>query len=50
MDLTRDWLNTVARPYAARERLVTEVIEVLTARRTLAVKTDAFSESSIVAS
>jgi ESCRT-I complex subunit TSG101 len=45
MDLTRDWLHTVTRPYSSRERLVPEVIDVLTSRRTLAVKTDAFSRS-----
>lgn len=45
MELTRDWLQTVAQPYASRERLVQEVIDVLSARRTLAVKTDAYSGS-----
>lgn len=44
LDLTRDWLNNVLRPYPARERLVAEVMDILRARRTLAVKTDAFSQ------
>jgi hypothetical protein len=45
LDLTRDWLQTVSRPYAAKERILGEVMELLKTRRTLAVKTDAFSES-----
>lgn len=44
LDLTRDWLRSVLKPYPARERLVTEVMEVLAQRRTLSVKTDAFSQ------
>lgn len=44
LDLTRDWLRTVLKPYPARERLVTEVMDILAQRRTLSVKTDAFSQ------
>lgn len=43
LDLTRDWLRTVLKPYPARERLVNEVMDILAQRRTLSVKTDAFS-------
>jgi hypothetical protein len=44
LDLTKDWLQTVLRPYPSRERIIPEVLGVLTQWRTLAVKTDAFSE------
>lgn len=46
LDLTRDWLQTVLRPYPSRERIIPEVLGVLTQWKTLAVKTDAFSEHS----
>lgn len=45
LDLTRDWLRTVLKPYPARDRLVPEVMDILAQRRTLSVKTDAFSQS-----
>jgi ESCRT-I complex subunit TSG101 len=44
MDLTREWLQNVLRPYASRDRILPEVLDILQQRRTLAVKTDAFSE------
>ena len=44
-DLTRDWLRNVLQPYPSRDRILTEVLDVLQQRRTLAVKTDAFSGS-----
>lgn len=47
LDLTRDWLKNVLRPYPSHERILTEVMGVLTAHRTLQVKTDAFSGSSL---
>ena len=43
LDLTRDWLRNVLKPYPARDRVLPEVMEILTNRRTLSVKTDAFS-------
>ena len=43
--LTREWLQTVLRPYPARDRILPEVLDILTQRRTLSVKTDAFSTS-----
>jgi ESCRT-I complex subunit TSG101 len=43
LDLTREWLQTVLRPYPSRDRIIPEVLEVLTIWRTLSVKTDAFS-------
>ncbi len=42
-DLIREWLQNVLRHYPARERILEEVLEMLTQRRTLSVKTDAFS-------
>ena len=45
MDLTRDWLRNVLRPYPARDRILSEVMDILMQRRTLSVKTDAFSSS-----
>lgn len=45
LSLTRDWLRSVLRPFPAREAIAQEVIYILQQRRTLAVKTDAFSES-----
>ena len=45
MDLTRDWLRNVLRPYPARDRILAEVMDILMQRRTLSVKTDAFSSS-----
>jgi ESCRT-I complex subunit TSG101 len=47
-DLTRDWLQTVLRPYTARERLLNEVLDILKARRTLSIKTEAFSKSLVL--
>ena len=44
-DLTKDWLQTVLRPYPSRDRLLPEILEILSHRRTLSVKTDAFSAS-----
>ena len=44
LELTRDWLKTVLRPYPSRDRILPEVMEVLGHRRSLNVKTDAFSE------
>lgn len=46
-DLTRDWLKNVLRPYPSHERILGEVMAVLAAHRTLAVKTDAFSMSPL---
>ncbi|RSH92838.1 hypothetical protein EHS25_008284 [Saitozyma podzolica] len=46
LDLTRDWLQTVLRPYPSRERIIPEVLGVLTQWKTLAVKTDAFTFDS----
>lgn len=48
LDLTRDWLQSVLRSYPARDRILPEVLGVLGSNRTLAVKTDAFSASSLV--
>lgn len=45
LSLTRDWLHSVLRPFPARESITQEVLHILQQRRTLAVKTDAFSES-----
>lgn len=44
LDLTRDWLKNVLRPYPGHERVLSEVLGVLGSYRTLQVKTDAFSE------
>ena len=44
-DLVQEWLQGVLRPFPSRERITTEILEVLTRRRTLSVKTDAFSQS-----
>ena len=44
LDLTRDWLQTVLRPYPSRDLILPQILEILKSRRTLAVKTDAFSE------
>ena len=46
LDLTRDWLRTVLKPYPAKDRIQAEVLDVLAQRRTVSVKTDAFSQSS----
>jgi ESCRT-I complex subunit TSG101 len=46
LDLTREWLHTVLRPYTARERIVSEVMDIVSSRKTLSVKTDAFSKSA----
>jgi hypothetical protein len=43
MDLTRDWLQNVLKPYIGRTLVLGEVMEILKNRRTLSVKTDAFS-------
>lgn len=44
LDLTRDWLKTVLRPYPSRDHVLEEVMGILQSVRSLAVKTDAFSE------
>ena len=44
LDLTRDWLKTVLRQYQARDRVQAEILDCLAQRRTLSVKTDAFSK------
>lgn len=44
LDATRDWLKSVLRPYPARDRILHEVIDILKRYRSLAVRTDAFSE------
>jgi hypothetical protein len=44
LDLTRDWLKNVLRPYPSRDIVQTEVLRVLQRIPSLAVKTDAFSE------
>ncbi|KAL7424763.1 Suppressor protein stp22 of temperature-sensitive alpha-factor receptor and arginine permease [Cryptotrichosporon argae] len=46
LDLTRDWLVTVLRPYSSRDRILPEILNVLQTRRTLAVKTDAYTFDS----
>ncbi|ORY23215.1 UEV domain-domain-containing protein [Naematelia encephala] len=46
LELTREWLQTVLRPYPSRDRLVPEILDILTQRRTLSVKTDAFTFDS----
>ncbi|WOO85279.1 Tumor susceptibility protein [Vanrija pseudolonga] len=46
LDLTRDWLKGVLRPYPARDVILPEVLGVLGQWRTLAVKTDAFTFDS----
>ncbi|KAK8865990.1 hypothetical protein IAR55_001140 [Kwoniella newhampshirensis] len=46
LDLTREWLHNVLRPYPSRDRLVSEVMQILAERRTIAVKTDAFTFDS----
>ncbi|WWC58645.1 uncharacterized protein I303_101189 [Kwoniella dejecticola CBS 10117] len=46
LDLTREWLGNVLRPYQAKERIINEVIRILSERRTLSVKTDAFTFDS----
>lgn len=43
-DLTREWLRNVLRPYPSRDLILPEVLEILKQRRTLSVKTDAFSK------
>jgi ESCRT-I complex subunit TSG101 len=45
LDLTRDWLRNVLKPYPSRERMLPEIMEILARRRTLSVKTEAFSKS-----
>ncbi|WVW82373.1 hypothetical protein I302_104380 [Kwoniella bestiolae CBS 10118] len=46
LDLTREWLGNVLRPYQAKERIIKEVMRILTERKTLSVKTDAFTFDS----
>ncbi|WVR05945.1 hypothetical protein IAU60_002972 [Kwoniella sp. DSM 27419] len=46
LDLTREWLGNVLRPYPSRDRILNEVMKVLGVRRTLSVKTDAFTFNS----
>ncbi|WVQ70899.1 hypothetical protein IAR50_000424 [Cryptococcus sp. DSM 104548] len=45
-NLTRDWLQNVLRPFPSRDRIQQEVLHVLSERRTLAVKTEAFTFDS----
>ena len=45
-DLTRDWLQQVLRPYPAKDRILQEVMDVLPRHRSLAIKTDTFSQST----
>ncbi|WWC86316.1 uncharacterized protein L201_001189 [Kwoniella dendrophila CBS 6074] len=45
-DLTREWLGNVLRPYQAKDRLINEVMKILSERKTLSVKTDAFTFNS----
>ncbi|KIR82118.1 ESCRT-I complex subunit TSG101 [Cryptococcus gattii EJB2] len=46
LSLTREWLHSVLRPFPARESITQEVLHILQQRRTLAVKTDAFTFDS----
>ncbi|BEI83554.1 hypothetical protein CcaverHIS002_0401580 [Cutaneotrichosporon cavernicola] len=46
LDLTRDWLKNVLRPYPGHERILSEVLGLLGSYRTLQVKTDAFTFDS----
>ncbi|GMK58814.1 hypothetical protein CspeluHIS016_0602560 [Cutaneotrichosporon spelunceum] len=46
LNLTRDWLKNVLRPYPGHERIFSEVLDVLASYRTLQVKTDAFTFDS----
>ncbi|WVQ62127.1 uncharacterized protein L199_000265 [Kwoniella botswanensis] len=46
LDLTREWLGNVLRPYQAKERIINEVMKILSERKTLSVKTDAFTFDS----
>ncbi|ODO11691.1 hypothetical protein I350_00475 [Cryptococcus amylolentus CBS 6273] len=46
LNLTRDWLQNVLRPFPSRERIQQEVLHILSERRTLAVKTEAFTFDS----
>ncbi|WVN85480.1 uncharacterized protein L203_100626 [Cryptococcus depauperatus CBS 7841] len=45
-DLTRGWLQSVLRPFPSRDVILQQVLEVLRERRTLAVKTEAFTFDS----
>jgi hypothetical protein len=44
LDLTRDWLHNVLRAYPSKDVIIPQVLSILQNRRSLAVKTDAFSE------
>ncbi|WWC66415.1 uncharacterized protein I206_100317 [Kwoniella pini CBS 10737] len=46
LDLTREWLGNVTRPYQAKERVINETMKILSEKRTLSVKTDAFTFDS----
>ncbi|WRT64208.1 uncharacterized protein IL334_001137 [Kwoniella shivajii] len=46
LDLTREWLGNVLRRYPAKDRIINEVIKILSERKTLSVKTDAFTFNS----
>ncbi|KAK4689715.1 hypothetical protein P7C73_g386, partial [Tremellales sp. Uapishka_1] len=45
-DLVKQWLEKVLRPYPSRDLISTEVSQVLDQRRTLSVKTDAYTFDS----
>lgn len=46
LDLTRDWLQNVLRAYPSKDVIIPQVLSILQTRRSLAVKTDAFSEAT----
>ncbi|OCF41805.1 ESCRT-I complex subunit TSG101 [Kwoniella heveanensis CBS 569] len=46
LDLTREWLGNVLRPYPSRDKISAEVMKILAERKTLSVKTDAFTFNS----
>ncbi|WVF70517.1 hypothetical protein IAT40_005307 [Kwoniella sp. CBS 6097] len=46
LELTREWLGNVLRPYPSRDRVMTEVMKLLSEKKTLSVKTDAFTFNS----
>ncbi|WVQ97403.1 hypothetical protein IAU59_004516 [Kwoniella sp. CBS 9459] len=46
LNLTREWLGNVLRPYPSKDKVSEEVMKILAERKTLSVKTDAFTFNS----
>ncbi|WVQ82547.1 hypothetical protein IAT38_004676 [Cryptococcus sp. DSM 104549] len=46
LNLTKDWLQSVLRPFPSRDLIISEIMSILAERRTLAVKTEAFTFNS----